>query len=187
MNTIDREILEHRFRVCIDSRNFEVSQLANRNNFFMIFQGVLLSGLVQVSDKASGVVAFYVCLVGVLMSALQFGMASGAKFWQERWEHDLEAVEREWMLAASSSPGRTVDVNALFSMPLAQAEKIVSDRLSARSALPDSVVHRFSVSRIPIYAAAFLLLCWIGLLCTTMEFCPSNPLPWKIVGFKGSK
>ena len=34
------------YEIAIQTRNFEIQQLINRNNFFMIFQGVLLAAVV---------------------------------------------------------------------------------------------------------------------------------------------
>jgi len=44
-------------------REFEITQLAQRNNFFMIFQGVMLAGVIQ-SSHAIPVVSFLVCVAG---------------------------------------------------------------------------------------------------------------------------
>lgn len=47
---------EHKARLdlylqCIEIRNFEISNLVARNNFFMIFQGVLIAGLCSLVTK----------------------------------------------------------------------------------------------------------------------------------------
>ena len=33
------------YKLAIETRNFEIQQLINRNNFFMLFQGVLLAAV----------------------------------------------------------------------------------------------------------------------------------------------
>lgn len=84
------------YELCIELRNFEISQLVQRNNFFMIFQGVLLAGICQ-SAAQIPVVSFVICLVGFVVSLLQAGMAAGAKYWQAHWEINTRAAEAEMM------------------------------------------------------------------------------------------
>src|SRR5450830_1129109 len=55
----DYEAMKSIFKLCVEMRNFEITQLTHRNNFFMIFQGVLLSGVVQ-SSHMFPVVSFLV-------------------------------------------------------------------------------------------------------------------------------
>lgn len=80
-------------------REFEISQLTQRNNFFMIFQGVIIAGLVQSQGLAPPIINFSVALVGLATSALQIGMAGGAKYWQSRWEASTRSSEIEVVLA----------------------------------------------------------------------------------------
>ena len=79
-------------------REFEISQLTQRNNFFMIFQGVMIAGLIQSQGNAPVIVNFYVCLTGMFVSVFQIGMAGGAKFWQSRWESSSRTSEIEIVL-----------------------------------------------------------------------------------------
>lgn len=74
-------------------REFEINQLTQRNNFFMIFQGVLIAGLVQSSGDAAPIISFSMCSLGVIVSVLQIGMAGGAKYWQSRWEAATRSSE----------------------------------------------------------------------------------------------
>lgn len=80
-------------------REFEISQLTQRNNFFMIFQGVLIAGLVQSHGMAAPLITFSMSLLGVAISLLQIGMAGGAKYWQSRWEASTRSSEIELVLA----------------------------------------------------------------------------------------
>ncbi len=74
-------------------REFEINQLTQRNNFFMIFQGVLIAGLVQSQGTAAPLITFSMSLLGVATSVLQIGMAGGAKYWQSRWEASTRSSE----------------------------------------------------------------------------------------------
>lgn len=85
------------FELALHQREFEIAQLTQRNNFFMIFQGVLMAGMVQSGGSAAPVVAFAVCLAGFLVSILQIGMAAGSKYWQVRWERAAKTTEI-WLL-----------------------------------------------------------------------------------------
>jgi hypothetical protein len=74
-------------------REFEISQLTQRNNFFMIFQGVLIAGLVQSQGTAAALITFAMAMLGVGTSVMQIGMAGGAKYWQSRWEASTRSSE----------------------------------------------------------------------------------------------
>ena len=54
------------FDIALRMRDFEIAQLSQRNNFFMIFQGVLFAGLVQ-SAHTKPVVSFMVCVAGFVV------------------------------------------------------------------------------------------------------------------------
>lgn len=86
-------------------REFEISQLTQRNNFFMIFQGVLIAGLIQSQGTAAAVVSFAVCALGFVVSLFQVGMAAGSKFWQVRWERAAKTTEI-WLLKALQDQDR---------------------------------------------------------------------------------
>lgn len=74
-------------------REFEITQLTQRNNFFMIFQGVLIAGLVQSLGNAAPIIYFLLSILGFAISILQIGMAGGAKYWQCRWEASTRSSE----------------------------------------------------------------------------------------------
>ena len=74
-------------------REFEINQLTQRNNFFMIFQGVLIAGLVQSQGTAAPIITFSMSLLGIATSNIQIGMAGGAKYWQTRYEAATRSSE----------------------------------------------------------------------------------------------
>ena len=79
-------------------REFEINQLTQRNNFFMIFQGMIIAGLVQSQGTAAPIINFGVAFLGMTTSVLQMGMAGGAKYWQSRWEASTRSSEIEIVL-----------------------------------------------------------------------------------------
>ncbi|WP_051975383.1 hypothetical protein [Cupriavidus necator] len=85
------------FELTLRQRDFEISQLTQRNNFFMIFQGVIIAGLVQSSGQAAPILTFAICGLGLAVSIWQMLMAAGAKFWQMRWERAARQLE-VWLL-----------------------------------------------------------------------------------------
>lgn len=172
-----QEEIKDAYHLAISVRDFEITQLVQRNNFFMIFQGVLLAGLLQASNNGhiTSVVAFLVCLAGLLISILQFFMASGAKFWQERWEHAVETAEAK--LFPSADPALNADLFRVFSNPNPNA--IVENRMKNKCL--GWLVTRSSPSRLPMYAALIFVVTWLLLwLCTFT--CPFA-IPSCITGF----
>jgi len=136
MNKPDFHALETLYKLSIETRNFEITQLVQRNNFFMIFQGVLLAGLMQASgSNPTPVIAFLVCATGFIISMQQTGMAAGAKFWQERWEHDVEFFEKCLLEMLPKFDDRK-NTYMLFSKSTKDSKKIVKARLTT---IKDSV------------------------------------------------
>lgn len=178
-------------------REFEISQLTQRNNFFMIFQGVLIAGLVQSQGTAAPLITFSMSLLGVATSALQIGMAGGAKYWQSRWEASTRSSEIALVLALLKQGKLAVQTFTHDSTLLTEEErkqikewndqqsdsdKLISDdhafihnvvmadieagRRGGFRRYADWWVRRFaiepkwSVSRIPIWIGAMLLVFW---------------------------
>jgi len=157
------------FKFCVATRDFEITQLVSRNNFFMIFQGVLFAGLAQSGNDMPPLVAFVICAVGVVSSLFQAGMASGAKWWQERWEMAVNIAEKQLILKNTTATDgeEHFPISPLFSeMPGSE----VDDRLrKEKNFAKIFLVKRFSVSSIPIYTGYFFLIAWILLLSYTMD------------------
>ncbi|MCH7420029.1 hypothetical protein [Pseudomonas mosselii] len=176
---------------CLRQRGFEITQLIQRNNFFMIFQGVLFAGICQ-SAAMVPVVSLMICLVGFCTSLFQAGMAAGAKYWQEHWEINTRSAEREmtlWLMA-----------HRIIRNQINKRSLSVSDDLINRLEVRRTVVHlfednknrdrirdnlkmsrpwapimnfiimrRFSASRIPVYVGGGFALVWLVLLLCTFR------------------
>lgn len=168
------------YRTALAARDFEIAQLTHRNNFLMVFQGVMFAGLAQASggDAVIPVVAFMICLTGLTVALLQIGMAAGAKFWKERWEAVLEQAERRLRRETPAVVG--VPTFRVFSAPEEHVRDVVRERVSHKF-LGTLISGRFSPSRIPILVAAVLAFMWFLLLICTV----SGPfrVPSFITGF----
>ena len=187
------------YRLAHEMRTLEITQLANRNNFFMVFQGVLLAGLIQSQGGAPSIMNFCICLAGLVMALFQLQMAGGAKYWQIRWEvavkklellllEDLRGEKRVVQLFTSDlshltdkEKTRIASINTESSRatdPLNATSTFIDDlvredlRLEGTSSWPEAlwqklrlpfrsaIASRYSVSKTPLYAAAFLLFLW---------------------------
>lgn len=181
---LDSVELKGLFTVALETRNFEISQLVQRNNFFMIFQGVLLAGMIQ-SSHTKPVVSFLVCLAGFAVSFYQVRMAAGAKFWQEYWEAVLQDIDEELNKHLSIPEAHKGKLFHLFHHDDHIYDKRVKDRLERRGFCLTRflVMKRYSVSRVPIYVAIALSFVWaLLLLCTMRGYPPFSP-PSFVVGF----
>jgi hypothetical protein len=172
------------FKTTLETRNFEISMLVQRNNFFMIFQGVLLAGLIQ-SEHTKPIVSFMVCLAGFLVSAFQIKMAAGAKFWQEYWEEVLHRIENELLTAMNPLTSSRRKKFYLFHDEMFRYQEMVQERLSNHGhRISNSLIlKRYSVSRIPIYVAIVLTGIWFFLVLCTLRAYPPLGIPSFIVGF----
>ncbi|WP_165673475.1 RipA family octameric membrane protein [Metapseudomonas otitidis] len=170
------------YEVSIKARDFEISQLIQRNNFFMLFQGVLLASVMQ-AENSRPFVELVVCITGLLVSIYQIQMASGAKFWQEWWESRVEHFED---LLCSKLKTETHEPHKLFSVPPETAKRTVTEKLSEkRSPLTNQLIlSSFSVGRAPIKVGIVLAFAWLVLLCATLNLAEIfSWLPSIVTGF----
>lgn len=166
----------------IEMRNFEIQQLLHRNNFFMLFQGVLLAAALQ-NEKSKPWVEFVICAAGVMVSLYQLQMASGAKFWQEWWESQVEDYELQLKIAKSKDGGRFY---SLFAVEFNDVRRAVRDKLEKdrKWSLTNALILRaFSVGRAPIKVSLVLMFAWMLLLLHTIDFSCLQTLPPLIKGF----
>ena len=168
---------------CIEIRNFEISNLVSRNNFFMVFQGVLIAGVIQASGSAPPIVQFLGSAIGLSLSIFQFMTASGAKFWQEAWEEQLNKAEDSLSDLVTKLEGR--DFQRLFTTKVSDTENHVKSRLARESGscLNGLLVRRFSVSRAPIYAALAFIFFWLLMLLFTLDISSMKWILSHITGF----
>lgn len=169
------------YKLAIAGRDMEINQLVQRNNFFMIFQGVLLAGLLQAAGngKIIPVVSLLACIAGLVVSLLQVGMAAGAKFWQERWESAVEATER---FLLEEQPKERSKLFELFSSGDKHFDEIVKERLKDKDVFTRYLVGaRFSPSRLPLYAALVFAVIWLVLIVA--QLVPLHFFSW-IAGFR---
>jgi len=87
-NIEDKDI----YKYTIDTRNFEVSLFWQRSNYFLALNSALAIGFFSSQGSA------YKCvlvLLGFIASILWYQVNLGSKYWQSRWEHRLQLVEKE--------------------------------------------------------------------------------------------
>ena len=168
--------LQRVYEISVNTRNFEITQLTNRNNYYMLFQGVLLAAVFS-NQASKPLVEFLICLAGIGVSYNQVKVASGAKFWQEYWE--FQASEAEKALK-NYTIEHYADYNFtdLFNLDSDVMKDKVRDRFKADLAHQNwldktytkLILSKASVSRAPIYTAVVLLICWIALSLHTLEW-----------------
>lgn len=156
------------YRICIETRNFEIAQLIQRNNFFMLFQGVLLAAALQ-NEAGKPYVEFVISLIGVFVSYYQLQMSCGAKFWQEWWESRVEELESTLKNSKAATDNDFVD---LFNTSSEIVKETVARRLNKnrKSNFIDwLILKKYSVSRAPILVSLALLLGWAALTIQTLN------------------
>ena len=168
--------LQRVYEISIETRNFEISQLTNRNNYYMLFQGVLLAA--ALSNQASKpIVEFIISLTGIGVSYNQMKVAAGAKFWQEYWEYQASEAEKS-LKAYTEKHYEGYKFTDLFNLESSIMKDKVIDKFQKESnnkglfnkCLSSLILTKSSVSRAPIYTAIVLLLCWIVLMLHTLNF-----------------
>ncbi len=174
-------IWETDFRIAWEARNFEITQLVNRNNFFMIFQGVLLAAVLQ-SEHTIPLISFLVCVAGFSISILQVGMAAGAKYWQIIWEQRLRQTQNWKQFIEVVAQGKSASKVPFGPTP--GDYKNVSkdlDESNTECLTKKLILMKPSVSKVPIYVGIVCVVVWFFLLSSTI----AGPfeIPKFIVGF----
>ena len=159
------------YKIAIETRNFEINQLIQRNNFFMLFQGVLLAAVLQ-DQSRKPFIEFMISLAGFLVSIYQLQMASGAKFWQEWWESRVDYFE---LLLKSEKETTSDHFFNLFATPFDDVHQVILERFrkNKRYSLTSWVIlNAYSVGRAPIKVALILTIVWLALLlhCLDLTF-----------------
>ncbi|MGA6137720.1 hypothetical protein ACPER7_15640 [Acinetobacter dispersus] len=184
--------LKRIYEVAIETRNFEISQLVQRNNFFMIFQGVLIACIIN-SNNTVPLIHTIISIVGIGISFYQMQAASGAKFWQEYWEIEVNKSERElkkfYLLQHK-------DFHQLFDKKTEDVQRAVYERVFDKKLnkyslfwakhynsffykllktynpftyIRNRILTKPSVSKIPIQTGRFLLCTWLIVLFFTTK------------------
>lgn len=154
--------LKNVYELAIESRNFEISQLIQRNNFIMLFQGVLLASVFQ-NQASKPYVEFTICFFGIIISWYQIKVAAGAKYWQEVWEIKLAKIEEKLKELITVNEGREFEI--LFSFAGDEEKEEVRKRLRKHKGLfgffiNNLIINKFSVSRTPIAVGIALFSAW---------------------------
>ncbi|WP_297424608.1 hypothetical protein [uncultured Acinetobacter sp.] len=170
------------YEISVKTRNFEIGQLLQRNNFFMIFQGVLFACLIYSSNTVP-FVQLCLCLVGIGTSYFQYKVAAGAKFWQEYWESEVVLAELKLQKHYEEKENTQNNIfHPLFTKNISRVKYQVYQRLQniapkldeqdqlqeydkklhilERLSTANTVIKKPSVSKIPIQVGKFFLLIW---------------------------
>lgn len=166
------------FEIALRMRDFEINQLTQRNNFLMVFQGVLFAGLLQSGGNSKPIVSFMACFVGFIVSLFQVGMASGSKFWQNYWEQKV--IDYEGTVRAPEPLELFHGKDDLYK---SNVDKIMN-KTECSCFVRKLILFKFSVSRIPIYVGIFFSIIWGFLVLCTLRDYPPFSIPSFIVGFQ---
>ena len=165
----DVHTLKALYEISIETRNFEINQLIQRNNFFMLFQGVLLSAVMQ-TETSKPYVEVIICIAGFFVSIYQLQMASGAKYWQEWWESRVDYFEEQ--LCSKIKQCEYREAHKLFTVKSKDVHDIVKFRLTEHKKKAFTnllILGGFSVGRAPIKVSLCLIFTWIALFLTTLD------------------
>ncbi|WP_156919886.1 RipA family octameric membrane protein [Comamonas composti] len=160
----DAEALKRIYEIAIETRNLEINQLLQRNNFFMIFQGVFFAGTIQSSHHYI-FLSLILSAAGIAISWYQTKMASGAKFWQEYWEEELTKIEASLLEELEKNHPNRKKFPRLFHKDLQQQLEQVKNRISNKktclSIHYSLILKKYSVSSTPISLGITFTISWI--------------------------
>jgi hypothetical protein len=78
------------YKTALETRNFEIQLFWQRSNYFLVLNTAIGTGFLAIDDEA-----YQVLLggFGIVVSCLWLLVNLGSKFWQSRWERQLEIEE----------------------------------------------------------------------------------------------
>ena len=182
VSTEEIESLKAVYKICIETRNFEINQLIQRNNFFMLFQGVLLAAALQ-NQSSKPFVEIVICLAGIFVSIYQLQMASGAKFWQEWWESRVDHYEEKLHALKFKESGHFFD---LFATKFDDVHEEITARFKKKGGSYFTnflILRAFAVGRAPIKVGLVLVLVWFALFLQTIDFTTMPSFVSQVKGF----
>lgn len=155
------------YEIAIKTRDFEIQNLIHRNNFYMLFQGVLLASALA-TEASKPWVELIICICGVFVSFFQVAASSGAKYWQEYWEIKVNDIEQK----LGGYFGNDEFIGLFQRNDESFCNKVDSGiRNDGNLIIKFLLLCKFSVSRQPIYTAIALLVTWFLLLLHTFDIC----------------
>src|SRR5258705_9819865 len=80
------------YRIAYDTRNFEISLFWQRSNYFLVLNTAIAVGFFSANRDAY---RLGLSIVGLVVALLWVRINLGSKYWQVRWEHRLEIVEKQ--------------------------------------------------------------------------------------------
>ena len=176
------ESIKSVYKICIETRNFEINQLIQRNNFFMLFQGVLLASALQ-TQASKPVVEVIICFAGIFVSFYQLQMACGAKFWQEWWESRVDHYEEKLRGLQVQKSGHFF---RLFATSFEEVHQEIEDRFRKKRGLSLTnflILRAFAVGRAPIKVSLTLLIAWFLLTLHAFDFSLISEWATPVKGF----
>lgn len=172
----DAEALKRIYEIAIETRNLEINQLLQRNNFFMIFQGVFFAGTIQSSHSLT-FLSSILSLAGIVISWYQTKMASGAKFWQEYWEEELSKIEKSLIEELTKNHPNRNTFPQLFQnntkKQIAQVKNRIKNKRTCLSIHHRLILKKYSVSSTPISIGITFTATWfiVFLFFLNKNFC----------------
>lgn len=185
-NEIDE--LKSVYKLSIETRNFEISNLIHRNNFFMLFQGVLLAAVFS-NQASKPFVESTICFMWIFISWHQIKVAAGAKYWQEWWEVRTSDIELTLKRKMEKLTGSNESFISLFDFSETKSKSDTEKKVITKtykkplytSKAPELfesisktlISGRYSVSRVPISSGIILLITWLVLFLGTLGLAKS--------------
>lgn len=170
-----KELILDSYKNAVNTRNVEEQQVISRNNFFMIFQGVLLSAALS-SEHGKPLVETLISFFGIFISYFQFLMSASAKFDLECWQSKTERIEEEMKKELG-------ELHALLFRDKEDEER-VKEKYKHKGLIDRIITLNISSSKLPIYTSLTLTMLWALLFLHCIHF-DDHILDWFTFHFDG--
>jgi hypothetical protein len=151
------------YKTALETRNFEIKLFWQRSNYFLVLNTAIGTGFFAIRSRDF---AFLLGSLGLVASILWLCVNLGSKFWQSRWEQQVE--DQEKLLSPAFDRFFAIDADDLRKMVGRSLAEVPRWRLDRR-AWYWGVRSRPSVSLMMTYLSCAFVLFWsmaLGLLAS---------------------
>jgi hypothetical protein len=92
MSDHEHEINIEAYRAAREARNLEIGLFWQRSNYFLVLSTAIGAAFFSLKDATYSV---SLASFGIVVGWLWFRVSLGGKFWQSRWEHRLNIIEKQ--------------------------------------------------------------------------------------------
>ncbi len=81
------------YKIALQTRNFEIELFWKRSNYFLVLNTAIAVGFFNLESNQA-IFKIFLCIFGGIVTYLWIRINLGSKYWQSKWEEELEEIEK---------------------------------------------------------------------------------------------